>query len=310
MIRFYRLAGMVAAIGCGAYFIAVGFEHASAFPALRWDASAFAGVTLAVVLFFATMVIAGFAWYVVLRASGDQPQLSAAMMTIMLSQFAKYLPGNFAHVIGRVMLARSYGCSMPRVIFAMTFETGWVIAAAVAVSVIALLVGEAGHLAALPDFGGAWFAAALAVVAIGVPAIGAWSLKRWRPRPLTKLLGDTSVSLPGIAPTIICFALYCGGFIVAGAALEFLAQGLFGTGESRFALMTGVFALAWVAGYITPGAPAGLGVREAVLLAVLGPIQGAETAVSIAVVLRACTLAADGIGFLVGLVIQRWVRSG
>ncbi len=28
MTRFYRLAGLVAAIGCGAYFIAVGVEHA------------------------------------------------------------------------------------------------------------------------------------------------------------------------------------------------------------------------------------------------------------------------------------------
>ncbi len=301
---------MVAAIGCGAYFIAVGVEHASAFPALRWNASAFTGLALAIVLFFVTMVIAGFAWYVVLRATGEQPQLSAAVMTIMLSQFAKYLPGNFAHVIGRVVLARSHGCSMPRVVFAMAFETGWVIVAAAAVSVIALLLGEAGHLAALPDFAGAWSWAALVVVAIGVPAIGAWTLNRWRPGPLAKLLGDTSVSLPGIAPTLVCFALYCGSFILAGAALEFLAQGLFGAGESRFALMTGVFALAWVAGYITPAAPAGLGVREAVLLAALGPVYGAETAVAIAVVLRACTLAADGLGFLVGLVLQRSVRSG
>ncbi len=310
MTRFYRLAGLVAAIGCGAYFIAVGVEHASAFPALLWTASAFAGLALAIVLFLITMVMAGFAWYVVLRASGERPQLSAAMVTIMLSQFAKYLPGNFAHVVGRVVLARNYGCSTPRVIFAMTFEIGWAIVAAAAVSAIALLVGDAGQLAGLPDFGGTWSVAALVAVAIGVPVIGAWTLNRWRPGPLAKLLGDTSVSLPGIAPTLVCFALYCGSFVLAGAALEFLAQGLFGVGESRFALMTGVFALAWVAGYITPAAPAGLGVREAVLLAALGPVYGAETAVAIAVVLRACTLAADGLGFLAGLLLQRMVRSG
>ena len=63
-----------------------------------------------------------------------------------------------------------------------------------------------------------------------------------------------------------------------------------------------------VAGYITPAAPAGLGVREGVLLAALGPVHGAETAVAITVVLRACTLAADGLGFLAGLVLQQSVR--
>jgi hypothetical protein len=34
----------------------------------------------------------------------------------------------------------------------------------------------------------------------------------------------------------------------------------------RFLFLTGLFAVAWISGFIVPGAPAGLGIREAILV--------------------------------------------
>ncbi len=302
--RLYRFAGIAAAVACGGYFIAVGVEHAAAFPALRWNGAAVAALVAASLLFMATMVIAGFAWHVALRAAGEPPRLWAAVAAVLLSQVAKYVPGNFAHVIGRAALARRYGFALPRVILAMTFESGWILVTATLVAVAALLVEGPRLSAALPELPAAWIAVVLAA-ALAAPAAGAWVLGRWRPGPLARLLGNAAVALPGVAPTLACIALYCANFALAGLALDLIAQGPLAAPESRFVLLTGIFAVAWVVGYVTPGAPGGLGVREAILVVALGPVYGAGTAFALALVLRVCTFAADGIGFLAGLAIRR-----
>ena len=98
-----------------------------------------------------------------------------------------------------------------------------------------------------------------------------------------------------------CFAIYLVNYLLMGAILYLLASELFGQAEADFWLLTGIFAVAWIAGFVTPGAPGGLGVREAILVASLGPLYGEGTAVALALTLRAVTTAGDGLGFLVGL---------
>jgi uncharacterized membrane protein YbhN (UPF0104 family) len=56
-------------------------------------------------------------------------------------------------------------------------------------------------------------------------------------------------------------------------------------------------------GYVTPGAPAGLGLREGVLALGLTPVLGESEALALALVYRLVTVIADGVlaafGFLV-----------
>lgn len=299
-----RLVGFAATIACGVYFVVVAARHASDFPALRLDAASVAGLGVATLVFLVTMLLGGVTWHIALRAAGEPPNVRPAIAAVMMSQIAKYVPGNFAHVVGRLAIGHRHGFAMPRMIFAMAFETGWTIVAAVAVAAVALAAAGPAAFAALPALSPAGIGAVLAV-ALVAPVAGALVLGRWRPRPLSRWVGDTDVRLPGIGPTVACFGLYVAAFALAGLALDLLARGPLGAAESRFVLLTGVFAVAWVAGYVTPGAPGGLGVREAILVAALGPVYDPGTAVALALVLRACTMAADGLGFLVGFAIRR-----
>ena len=216
-----RLAGIAAAIVCGGYFVVVGIEHATAFPALRFDGTAIVGLASATLFFLATMATAGFAWHIALRAAGEPPRLRAAMAAVMLSQIAKYVPGNIGHIVGRVALARRYGFALPRVLFAMIFETGWNIVSAMIVGVVALVIEGPVLFSALPKSPSELIAVVL-VAALAMPIVSAWVLGRWRPAPLARLLMDVNVALPGIAPTLACVALYGFGF---GRGLGF---GLFG----------------------------------------------------------------------------------
>ena len=74
--------------------------------------------------------------------------------------------------------------------------------------------------------------------------------------------------------------------------------------------MAGVYACAWIIGTVTPGAPGGLGVREAILVLLLAPYCGEGVAVAAALFLRIATTLADLLSFLIGLVWRRMVYGG
>ena len=59
--------------------------------------------------------------------------------------------------------------------------------------------------------------------------------------------------------------------------------------------------MAWTAGFLVPGSPGGLGVREAVMIKLMGPAIGLETALGVALVMRLCSMGADALAFGVGL---------
>src|SRR5687768_12327760 len=71
----------------------------------------------------------------------------------------------------------------------------------------------------------------------------------------------------------------------------------------------GWFALAWALGYVTPGAPAGLGLREAVLAIGLSPVLGEAQAFALALAYRLVTVAADAVLALAGFAMLRGVPA-
>jgi len=304
-----RLAGISVTIACGVYFVVVVIDNAAAFPVLTWNGPTIGGLAMATALLLAMMVSGGLAWHIALGAMGEPPKLRAAISTVLLPQIAKYLPGNVAHVVGRVALARLYGVALPRVALAMTFEVGWSIIAAAGVATAALLAEGPRLSHALPRFPAGGIALVIAA-ALAAPAVGSWVLGRWRPGSLARFLGNDDIALPGMWPTLACVVIYSASFAIGGLALDILAQGPLAAQESRYVLMTGVFAAAWVVGYVMPGAPAGVGVREAILVASLGPIYGEATAVALALILRACSIVVDGLAFLIGMALRRSLTKG
>ena len=62
-----------------------------------------------------------------------------------------------------------------------------------------------------------------------------------------------------------------------------------------------LFGVAWIAGYLVPGAPGGLGVREAVMLLLFAPMVGPGVAVGISISMRVANMLGDGLAFLCGM---------
>jgi hypothetical protein len=90
-----------------------------------------------------------------------------------------------------------------------------------------------------------------------------------------------------------------------GIAADILARGLFCVTDHHVSLLTGTFAIAWVAGFLAPGAPAGLGVREVILLKILDHFYGTGVAAGITISLRVITLIADCLIFSMALMVKQ-----
>ena len=68
---------------------------------------------------------------------------------------------------------------------------------------------------------------------------------------------------------------------------------------------TAVFALSWLLGFLAPGAPAGLGVREGIMVLMLSPLMPDSEALAFVLLARLVTLAGDAIIYLCSLALAR-----
>lgn len=92
-----------------------------------------------------------------------------------------------------------------------------------------------------------------------------------------------------VGEAIACQTAFFGGFALL--TLCFAAQ-FAGLGDAL--VLTGLFLVAWLVGFVVPLAPGGVGVREAALVALVGPRE-AGVALALALLLRLVTLLGDAL---------------
>jgi len=77
---------------------------------------------------------------------------------------------------------------------------------------------------------------------------------------------------------------------------------------SDFPYLTLIFFLSSLAGYAVPVAPAGIGVRESFLILLLSPSHGVTAATAAALTYRVIAVAADAIGYFLGLSLEKSLK--
>ena len=89
------------------------------------------------------------------------------------------------------------------------------------------------------------------------------------------------------------YLFYLIFFLIAGLLLAIIVNIFL---EINFIITTKlvvIFSIAWMAGFIVPGAPGGIGVREAVIIFFITPIIGEAQSIAVAIALRFITLLGD-----------------
>lgn len=228
-------------------------------------AAAMAGLS---VVYAASNVLLALAWQRLLSALGTPVATRWALWAYAVSQLAKYVPGNVFQFAGRQALGLAAGLD------------GWSLAKSTAWELVFLTgCGALFALLVLPTLGvsvSATWAGLLLVLAVGLLAAAVGRL--WAPQAACALLFHAAF-------------LALSGCVFAGAAALVEADVPLGGGSPT--LLVGAYVVAWLAGLLTPGAPAGLGVREAVLLFLLGQGPGAPAVLLAVLLARAITVTGD-----------------
>ncbi len=176
------------------------------------------------------------------------------------SSLAKYIPGNVWSVAALGVMAKEQGISG---------------VAAVGSSIMVTLLNLVSGLAVVLFCGSklvehfAVFAGAAAVIitaTVLAPTVFP-GLAKW----LCRVTGK-DVRLPTVPPGLIWLSLTgtAVAWLAYGVAFRFFAQGMLGagrTGAAPFLPYIAVYTGAYILGFVTPVAPAGLGVREAGIVA-------------------------------------------
>lgn len=89
-------------------------------------------------------------------------------------------------------------------------------------------------------------------------------------------------------------------FAIAGAILVGLVFQVHGELKlDNIAAIIATFAISWFAGFITPGAPSGIGIRETILIVSLDKILPGSSGVLIAILFRFITVGGDVLFFAI-----------
>ena len=301
----FRFISWLVVIGVVAYFFwftVNTFQHQD-FSGLSSFSSVLA-IVVAACLYVFIIPVSAWAWTMLLKRQGEvwRTQLLASVMGV--TQVAKYIPGNVAQHFGRAALAMKYGMKLKTFAISVVQESLLVVGASVfvGVSLLQLSPGGFNH---LPDsyqtilfFACMFLAAVLIMLSMGLFKLPVVLSNYGKLMRLFEFWGEPI----GPRTTLLVFSAYCVVYLHLGLGMWCVAWSLGIRIEGGYALFTASFALAWVLGFLAPGAPAGLGVREGALAFLLAGSVDDQRVLTLILAMRIVTVMGDGLCWLVGLI--------
>jgi hypothetical protein len=268
-------------------------------PAMAWTTRSVSALLAAAGLVLFIEAVHSLSWRTLARSF--QPGISwrDSFMLCGLSQIAKYLPGNAFHYVQRFALARERGLDAVAASGVIAIDVALILVAGVLMGIPALTapVRNAAGLAFQDP-------SHLVLLALGIVILGAaaWYAGVARLRSTLRLVRPLLSARRLALATFLDLVL----FGLAGVAAALLLHGFWpGSSTLQWSDFVSGFALAFVAGFITPGSPGGIGVREAILVAVYEPRLGAGLAVVLFVLLRLAFILGDCLTFATAFLLRR-----
>lgn len=221
-----------------------------------------------------------------------------ALHVYVKANIGKYLPGNVMHYVERNLFAGKLQLSQKQMAAASICEIAGLVLAAFGMSM----------LFAFSNMREAWIAMQISdkllkgwpiwITVAAVLLVFAKINQRIRLQTAEKKL--SAADFFSFCRTFFqCFFIYAAVLVVLGLILVMMYAYFGGRLTVHQALeMTAAYMIAWVLGFMIPGAPGGIGVREAVLTLLLTPVTGRDSIVILSVCHRFVTVAGDFAAYL------------
>lgn len=268
-------------------------------------ARSFFYVFLFSIAFVVSVCIGAYGWGLILQfINGSHIDYHITMPVYTKANVAKYLPGNVMHYASRNVLGNKLGWKHGNILLSSILEVILIFLSAAIFSAIfahqAFIDVVKKAYDALNKKGLGILIPILIILLVGIiiyiltkPKY-AEKIKRYFTFDFLKLFLKT-------------FFIYTATFIIMGAILIGIYKGVLGyemTLKNAMTIFT-ASVLSWFAGFITPGAPGGLGVKESIMILMLSPAYGREATLMAALIHRLASIIGDLLAFVVGIVVDK-----
>ncbi|MFI6391743.1 YbhN family protein [Nonomuraea sp. NPDC050547] len=264
-----RFGFLAIALGFGTWAVASQWDAVAAgFAKLSWPM-----VAASLVAVVAALLGAMLTWRTLLADLGSPLPFRSAAKVFFVGQLGKYIPGAVWPVIAQMEMGRDLG--VPRSRSAAAFFLMMPIQLATGLLVTLGTLGWDRY---------GWLLLALPVILVllepkVVNAVIGFGLRKLKREPLERPLTRRGML------TALGWAL--AGWAAYGVHLYFVAP------QTGLVFAIGAFALSWCLGILTFVVPAGAGVREVAMVAVLSPVMDRGSAIAVALVSRIVIIVGD-----------------
>ena len=212
------------------------------------------------------------------------------------SNLYKYLPGNIFHYIGRNQIALDNEISHGGPISATIAEMLILTIAALITAII--FAGQRAIKWCLDNYTAHQVIIFVSLIVLAlVTGVILYSVISKRKLAVGKIKPANRIRFTAAINFVLMYIIF---FILNGLMFIALLRSI--GGELINALIfpvIGMYTLSWMIGFITPGAPAGLGIREAIMSALLSGVVEAEVVISAVVVWRVITILGDVVAYII-----------
>lgn len=250
-----------------------------------------------------TVILSGYAWSEWLTYSAGHPiDRKAAIRAYGKANVGKYLPGNVMHYVERNLFASNLGISQKGIALSSVAEIICMVFAALGIAVIVFyqqlvyvwthIFGEKSQLL----FNAAVMAAVIALVCVAVYLAVTHKMPHFTRQKAcqftltgVKALVEYAVVLIALGVIMVFLFAYMGGELSWNVCAQIISG----------------YIIAWLLGFITPGASGGMGVREVVITLLLSSVIGDSLVVTLSVIHRLITIVGDFLVYLVVIIKKK-----
>ncbi|MFF5211366.1 lysylphosphatidylglycerol synthase domain-containing protein [Streptosporangium sp. NPDC000396] len=281
MKRPVRVAFLLLALGFGAWAVAGQWDEIRAgFAELSWQA-----LVLSLVAVVAALCGGMMTWRALLADLGSPLPFRSAAKVFFVGQLGKYIPGSLWPVLAQMEMGRELGVPRSRSAAAFFLTMPVQLGSGLVISGVTLLAALPGS--AVPY---AWIFLLIPVLAVVfeprvINAVLGFGLRKLKREPLERPLTRRGML------TALGWALL--GWTAYGLHLAAIIHALGPSGVSVVLFSIGAFALSWCLGIMTFVVPAGAGVREVAMVAVLAPVLDRGSAIAVALCSRIMIIIGD-----------------
>ena len=254
-------------------------------------------------IFSINVFLNGFAWSRTINLfSNQKTSLKNVFRVYASANIGKYLPGNVGHYAGRNIIGQEYELSQRDMLFSSILEVFLKLAASF-LMIISIIGNDIQHFFSQIKtnfeinyhfFLNVSYVTVVLFVLLILFYLSPLIEKLFKIKKI-QFIKKIKILLMNTSIYIFVFLLNAFIFIIILSIIDPL---VFSKNNAFY--LSAIYILTWLVGYLTPGAPGGIGVKEGLLILFLSSSVGVETITIVSIVIRIISIFSDLIAFFIG----------